>query len=55
MKWHGFYGNHSWIMKNEGVWGYPKEQFGAHENLSWDVGEGRARYAKLYFSSGYDC
>ena len=27
-------------MKNEGVWGSPKEQFGAHENLSWNVGEG---------------
>ena len=25
-------------MKTEGVWGSPKEQFGAHENLSWDVG-----------------
>ena len=46
--------NPSWIMKTEGVWGSPKEQFGAHENLSWDVG-GRARYVKLSISSGYAC
>ena len=47
MKYHGFNGNPSWIMKNEGVWGSPKEQLDTHENLSWDVGgEGRARYAK---------
>ena len=25
-------------MKNEGVCGSPKAQFGPHENLSWDVG-----------------
>ena len=35
--------------------GAPKEQFGAQENLSWGMGEGRARYAKLFISSGYDC
>ena len=55
MKFHGFpHGNPSWILKNEGVWGSPKEQFGIHEKLSW-VGEGRARYAKVSISSGYNC
>ena len=40
MKCHGFHGNPSWVMKNESVWGSPKEQFGAHEKLPWDVGGG---------------
>ena len=38
MKVHGFHGNPSWILKNEGVWGSQKEQFGAHEKLSWGGG-----------------
>ena len=38
MKCHGFHGNPSWI-----VWGSPKEQFGAVENLSWDMGGGACK------------
>ena len=47
MKFHSLYGNHSWILKNEGVWGSRNEQFGAHEKLSWGGKQGRAMYAKL--------
>ena len=47
MKCHGFHGNPSWIMKNEGVWGSPKEQFGAHERLPWDVGGGGGGACKV--------
>ena len=43
MKCHGFNGNRSWIMKNEGVWGSPKEQLDTRENLSWDVGGGACK------------